>query len=304
MDTKGNLTKKYFVNGISRQYIQIDDPIIPAGKRIIGHLSNKYEVSNAWSRTEMQYNGDKSGNSENTVHCTYYGNRIGAGNKIEDIFVEDFQSSTGVEQIGFRTYYENLNICSSTLIFDRPEICFEYITGQIKRICVEPNVVLGSYAGQYGITISEKWNCFFVSSWLEGVFCCDIDTGRIKWNYRNKHAGEVFVYPDYVICAFQGEGIKKLSYCDGTVISNYAMTTYAICAKLEGEYIFIGPRRKRYEILDTESMKPIKTIKPSNITQFDDETLIILSVEGNLDSMTIMGYEGNQPYTFVRLINI
>lgn len=184
------------------------------------------------------------------------------------------------------------------------------------RVPIAPEIKAVDYEG-YGIALSYEHGCFFIGDWYKGLFCCDLQDGHIRWRYRLKQARETHIFKDYVVCDFQSLGLRKLSY-DGEELAKYSMDCYA-CRKLsvDSPYLFVGPRRRNYYILDTETMTEIRTIPrkmlaPSGLKEdpitglgndpFMAGSLIILDATGEPDRFEIRGFEG--PVKFKRTIQL
>lgn len=237
-------------------------------------------------------------------------------------------------EYGFVTSYPEGEIASSAVLYRVRKIFF-YSTVQYDvhggwivqcngreswQVPIAPEIKkIDGFNVQYGIAVSYEHGCFFVGGWYQGLFCCDLQDGHVRWRYRMKQATETYVYKDYIVCAFQEIGLRKLSF-DGEELAKYPMTTYRACYSLatDSPYLFIGPRRQDYYILDTETMKeirtiPRKTLAPSGLKEDPDVGigeeepfmaggLIILDATGEPDRFEIRGFEG--PVKFKRTIQL
>jgi len=216
--------------------------------------------------------------------------------KIEKIIINDIESPTGRRIIGFNTYYSNSAYIRSEMIFNQRVLRLWSPDDHIYEVKLDEQIEeIDMYHSQYGIQVSDSHNCFFICSWLKGIYCCDLETGRIKWNFRLKHATKVVLYPDYILCAFQEIGLRKITY-DGKEIGKYSITTYNAFFALEDSYVFIGPNRGAYNIVDASSMSIHKRIKQSGFAKVDDH-LIILDAQGSTEKILISGYKNNQPFS-------
>ena len=196
----------------------------------------------------------------------------------------------------FNTYYTNCIYVYSQIFFHSREIAF------IDRKNVKTSVELDHkiedidiYHEQFGIPFSQEHNCFFISSWTKGVFCCDKETGKIRWNYKLKHANEVVLYENYIICAFDGIGLRKLTY-EGDEIEKYSITTYSNFHIINDPYVFIGPNRNAYYIFDTSAMEIHSKIKKDTIKN-QNESFVILNVVGDTKKLEISGYKDGEIIT-------
>lgn len=216
--------------------------------------------------------------------------------KIEELTVDDPDSFTGKSYAGFRTYYTHSRYRYAEVRYsNRKQVLFLGQDGAVHEIeldaCIEP---LDIYHMQYGIAVADAHDCFFISSWLKGIYCCDLKTGRVKWNYRLKHGNEVVVYPDFILCVFQEIGLRKLNYA-GEEIAKYPITTYNAFDPLEDPYVFIGPNRGAYLIVDVSTMRLARRIKQSSFAKPDDH-LIILKTHGTVNEIQISGFKNEERF--------
>lgn len=145
------------------------------------------------------------------------------------------------------------------------------------------------YQGQFGISVSEPHGCFFLQSWIKGLYCCDLHTGEIRWHYKLKHAYYLHTYPDYLICMFSDIGLRKLSY-DGAELFAYPMTSGYECIALDDPYLLVGPKRETYFILDTITMECVQKVRRKQLSA--DEHLILLDACGTPKRFIAEGFEG------------
>ena len=216
--------------------------------------------------------------------------------KIERITINDPESPTGLTSVGFKTYYTNCIYVYSQIFFHSREIAFIDKKNEKTSVELDRRIEdIDIYHKQFGIPFSQEHNCFFISSWTKGVFCCDKETGKIRWNYKLKHANEVVLYEDYIICAFDGIGLRKLTY-EGDEIEKYSITTYSNFHIINDPYVFIGPNRNAYYIFDTSAMEIHSKIKKDTI-QSQNESFVILNVVGDVKKLEISGYKDGEIIT-------
>ena len=219
--------------------------------------------------------------------------------KIERIVVKDITLPGGQRTVGFDTFYENSRFSHMTAMNNTSDLILHTAAGDTKNLKIDKRIEpIDVYHEQYGIPVSDTHDCFFIPSWLKGVYCCDLDTGKIRWNYRLKHATEIFLYDDYLVCAFQDIGLRKISY-EGIEMAMYPMGTWTACFRLNEPYIFFGPSRNVYYIIDTRTMSVCSKIKSRLLSPTSDPDIcppILLKVEGNCRDFMIEGYENEQPF--------
>lgn len=218
---------------------------------------------------------------------------------IEEKIITDASSETGRRIVGFDTYYESRRFVYSSVVFGSRNLALHTANGCAKNVQIDKQIEpLDIYHCQFGIPLSDEHNCFFITSWLKGIYCCDLDSGSVLWNYRLKHAQFVLLFDEYLVCDFQEIGLRKISY-SGEEIAKYPITTYESFFALDTPYVLCGPNRGKYNIIDTQTMSIYKRIG-MDIFSPDDKSIIILKVEGNCNDFTIEGFEDEQ--TFKRRI--
>lgn len=215
--------------------------------------------------------------------------------RIDKIIISDAASPTGKRIIGFDTFYKNGSYRYSQAMFDQRILrCFD---AEDREHCVELDKSIERidiYHSQYGIALSEQRNCFFITSWGKGIYCCDLATGQIRWNCRLKHATKVFLYQDYLLCAIQEIGLRKFTY-EGVELGKYPSTAYNACCMLEEPYVFIGPNRGAYCIVDTSTMSLYKKIKQVSFANRDDR-FVFLGAQGNAERIQLRGFKNEEPF--------
>ena len=130
--------------------------------------------------------------------------------------------------------------------------------------------------------------------WTKGVYCCDIKTGELRWNFRLKHARSVFAYSDYIVCNFDEIGLRKISY-DGEELFKSPLPDCNRFFELEKPYVFCGPIRGKYLVIDTESMAAAGTVRFRDYWKADDR-LIILDVKGTHDEILLEGWLNDERF--------
>ena len=156
--------------------------------------------------------------------------------------------------IGFDCFYgESYSLFRCEVRWtDRHRISFYPKQGDPWAVTVPKNVVVDVYVHQYGIPVSEKYNCFFVPQWgVRGLYCLDLHTGELRWNIRIKNATELYLDNDYIICFFRHACLAKIRISDGEIVKQVSTVSercesYAVWPK----HILLGPLRNRYFLLD------------------------------------------------------
>lgn len=216
--------------------------------------------------------------------------------KIESIIIKDPESPTGLNSLGFRTYYTHCIYTYSQIFYGDRKITFWAQNSEKASVELDRKIEdIDIYHKQYGIPFSQDHHCFFISSWTKGVYCCDQESGKIRWNYKLKHANDVVLYEDYIIVNFDEIGLRKLTY-DGVEIDKYPMTTNRDFHAIQDPYVFIGPNRNMYHFVDTTTMKVYKKIRKSSLAK-PGESVILLNVEGNPEKITIEGFKNGQKFS-------
>lgn len=220
---------------------------------------------------------------------------------IEEKVVFDNAFSTGPRVVGFESHYEHSRFTRSCALFSEHsrDLTFYAADGCAKTVQIDERIeALGIYHAQYGIPLDDAHNCFFITSWKKGIYCCSLDTGKILWNYRLKHATKIFLYDEYLVCAFQEIGLRKVTY-NGEEIAKYPFSTYEACFRLDDPYILCGPKRGIYMIIDTRTMDVQQRIKCSTLSPSGDasgESLVLIGAEGTCRDFVIRGFENEQRF--------
>ena len=216
--------------------------------------------------------------------------------RIENILDNDASSPSGQRIVGFKTYYDNSRFIYSEAYLGQHSIYLVTSEATEYEVHYDQSIeAIDIYNSQFGVALSEDHSCLFITSWLHGVFCFDLFSGELKWNFHLKHAQQIVQYSNFLLCDFQELGIRKISY-DGSELARYQMTTYDAFFALDEPYFLIGPKREQYHIVDSSNMLLQCKVKKSSIVNTDD-TLILLSATGNLQRLTVHGYQSEQLFT-------
>lgn len=220
---------------------------------------------------------------------------------IKENIVYDITSPSGRRRIGFDTYYENSHFTHCNALFSKysRELIFYTDDGCIQKVQIDKRIEeLDVYHLQYGIPVADEKDVFFITSWYKGIYCCSLKTGDVLWNYKLKHATKIFLYDDYLVCAFQGIGLRKITY-EGIEIEKYPITTYNSFFRLDEPYVFCGPKRGMYFVIDTRTMSNYLKIKNSIISPSGDpgyDSAILLELKGTCRDFVIKGFENEQRF--------
>jgi len=148
------------------------------------------------------------------------------------------------------------------------------------------------YTTQYGISVSGKHACIFVSSWEDGMGCFSAITGEELWRLKGTRYTKVFVYPEYVVVVKFTTALIKLDISNGKEIDRFKGRGIETVFELSKPLLFAGLIRGVYCTVDTTNFEIIKKFDRKIINPNDCLSLVIRSLEVDDENLVISGFEG------------
>ena len=120
-----------------------------------------------------------------------------------------------------------------------------------------PKQFVPVYMEQYGISVSEDGELFFLQDWYArgGLSCYEINTGKQIWRLNKRHARETYVDGDYILCFFDDTdkgGVARISIKTGEIIKRYPCGGVGSFYKISKDRYLLPPRRNICVISDAE----------------------------------------------------
>ncbi|GEM_PF-6070029 len=195
------------------------------------------------------------------------------------------------ENGGFETVYpEGSAVVRS--ISDNTEctLTFELASGE-KRCFSFPKWFVSVYNRQFGISVTKDGKRFFVQSWTKGLFCYSIDNCELLWHFKRKHAWQIIMDNETLVCFFSEWGAASISVFDGTLIDRYPLSTEIWeCRIVNEDYMLLGPKRGAYIILDA-CLKGLYLIPCSALNPGHFSSFFVRKAELHDGVLTIEGIE-------------
>lgn len=170
-------------------------------------------------------------------------------------------------------------------------LTFEFASGESRSFAF-PKWFDSAYNKQFGISVSKDGQRFFAQSWEKGLFCYSLETCELLWHYKRKHAGQIILNDDKLVCFFTDWGAGSFSICDGTFIGRYPFTCnmYLSVKVVDETHMMIGPKRGFHIIIDLDLNElyriPVSVLDPENHYSF-----IIQKAEMQDGLLSISGVE-------------
>ena len=159
--------------------------------------------------------------------------------------------------------------------------------GSSRTIVWDERVPMDVYTQVYGVGLSPDGRFLFVPSWEKGITCLNAEDGRILWEFRKKHARQVFCYDEYLVCFFEGEALRRISYA-GEALQRLPFTgDSADCWMLADGPLFMGPKRRRFMLLHPEDFSVMNTFPQKAVTGTEDDPFLVWNVSGTSDAITL-----------------
>lgn len=201
---------------------------------------------------------------------------------------------------GFTCIYQsNPRILKTVVNGNENTILFEMVNGDTIQYNLpkhfnadDQHVFMRVYMGQYGVDISEDGKRFFLHSWYAwgGLSCYEVDTGRLLWTVKKRHARKAYVIGDYIYCNFNGYGITKISIDNGEIVNRYPLVNDECFLQLDRNRFLAGMKRQTYRIFNTD-FEELYSIPIDALKNKDIKNIHISSCELSGTLLTIRGYE-------------
>ncbi len=195
--------------------------------------------------------------------------------------------------VGFWTYYNNGMIIRSFSDWNENSITFYYSDGAERKFVIPRPIPLEVYNAQFGVTVSVEHNCFFFQTWTKGLYCFSLADGSELWRVKIRHAFDVMIAGDCVICWFCGHGIVRISVDSGEQLGRFSLTSeLGNAVFIDDRCILAGEKFNAWYLLDSE-LNVIKKYASSELNPNGCDSFLIREAKLDGDSVVIEGIEGN-----------
>lgn len=208
-----------------------------------------------------------------------------------ELIMED-QSSA----VGFTCRYLHGCIPQAEFRFKEHTATLYDSAGASRSFQWEARIQMDVYTQVYGVGISPDGKYLFVPSWEKGVYCLSSKDGRLLWHYKRRHARCVYCYEDYLVCLFEGDGLRRLSY-SGDELQRLSFTSVDDCWMLSDGLIFIGPKRNRYYLLHPDTFAVLDAFPAIHVTGTEEDPYLVHDVTGTREHMTLHVWHNDERTT-------
>lgn len=171
-------------------------------------------------------------------------------------------------------------------------ITFYHRKGMQHQVDVSANMKVDYvFISQYGIGITDDGKYFFVPSWKHGLYCFEMETGRLVWKSARRHPQSYVVRNDTVVCFFEMQGLEILSINDGAVLRYYPYSGASICFALTDELLLVGMKRNKYHLFN-EYLNVIQTIPSRVLNPKEYDHFMLVDAYLEHDYIQLSGFEG------------
>ena len=145
------------------------------------------------------------------------------------------------------------------------------------------------YQEQFGIICTPDGKKFYLQDWKAGLFCFDMKTSELLWHYRQKHAYNLVLCGDQLVCEFMEVGIETLNCHTGEKLKRVPHGEGAHFVSINDEYYFCGPKRNSYYILNSE-LETVGKIPCSMVNPDDLDTCVVRQADFSEDGIILEGF--------------
>jgi len=147
-----------------------------------------------------------------------------------------------------------------------------------------------AYLSQFGVSITDCGNYFFVQSWEKGLFCFDLRTGTLVWHCKIKRATDLVVLKNSVICHFLEQSVCVLDLSSGEIQYRVPLGFDTHFFPLTDDYYLMGPKRHIYHLVNS-SLKTIAQIPMIALNPNAYDHFIMLRADVDNGGICIFGFE-------------
>ena len=186
--------------------------------------------------------------------------------------------------------YDSGAISQTDIYSSNAQMVFTFVGGEQLEVDVSDYLPLDIvYLAQFGLSLTDNGEYFFLQSWERGLFCFATRSGELLWHRKEKRASEVVVHRESVVCRYDHR-ICKISISTGELLSAYPISAEADFVSISDTWILTGPKRNKYLILD-ENLREIAKIPQKLLNPKAYDHFIIQDAEWTRDGLRITGVE-------------
>lgn len=190
--------------------------------------------------------------------------------------------------VGFTCRYMPGNsIIQADFSFEEHSAILYYADGSTNTITWDQSIVMDVYTQEYGVGISPDGALLFVPSWEMGITCLSAADGHILWQFRKKHARQIYCYDNFLICFFEGEALRRISYTGEELQRLPFSGDTTDCWGLADGPLLIGPKRGKFSLLHPLDLSVIRTIPQEAVISTAEDPYLIWNVTGTSDQITL-----------------
>ena len=191
------------------------------------------------------------------------------------------------------TVYDHGAIAKTILEKDSGVISFCLRDESVYRIDITKHFFPDSiFLHQFGISVTEDGNVFFVQHWESGLYCFELPSGKLRWKSKLRHPYEIVVHKDTVICRFLDQCVDAISIRTGEIVAHYPLGYDKNFLPLSDTYYLVGPKRSRYHIIDN-NLSICATIPGKLLNPSDFDNFIMLEANMHPKGILISGFESS-----------
>lgn len=169
--------------------------------------------------------------------------------------------------------YDSGIVSKAELVESTGRITFYFKDGQIVECDITAHVFAEIvYLGQFGISIADDGQYFFIQSWEKGLFCFKLQTGQLAWHCKRKRAFDLVIHKNHVVCHFQEQCVEVFEIDSGEILAHYPLGYATIFRALTDCLYLVGPKRGKYSVINYEMKElvrlPINLFNPHNYDCF------------------------------------
>jgi hypothetical protein len=173
--------------------------------------------------------------------------------------------------------------------FDASGLC-QVLTGD-GVIASFPTVYTLAFNRQYPPPTSPDGRVLYVGSWESGLYCYSLPRGELLWRMGPGKVRRIFPLADKVVIEMADRGVYVRDQARGDLVAKVAMSGISFLELISSQFVFAGPLRRRYLLLDALNLSEVGSVKESQLNPDGCLSFVVQRVREEIDGLLVEGFE-------------
>ena len=156
------------------------------------------------------------------------------------------------------------------------------------------------FNSQYPPPLSPDQRALYVGSWRGGLYCYDVETGRLQWRHGPGKVRRIFPFDGGVVVEVFERGLFSRTQETGELNFEMGMKSIDYVQLVAPDRLFAGPYRNEYFLYEFPDLRPIGVIRHDEINVGDFLSCKVSDVQLAGDELLISGWQTYPPDDYYR----